>query len=69
MPRDLAGRLRKVLRALATEPRPHGAEPLKGHDLYRLRLGDWRIIYAIRDAELLVLIVRIAARGQAYRDL
>lgn len=68
-PRDLAERLRRVLRALEAEPRPHGAEPLKGHDLYRLRVGDWRIVYAIEDAELLVLVVRIAARGQVYRDL
>jgi mRNA interferase RelE/StbE len=69
LPHNLAGRLRKVLRALETEPRPHGVEPLRGHNLYRLRLGDWRIVYAIEDMELLVLVVRIAARGEAYRDL
>ncbi|MDI7277271.1 MAG: type II toxin-antitoxin system RelE/ParE family toxin [Anaerolineae bacterium] len=68
LPRDLGGRLRRVLHALQTEPRPRGAEPLKGHDLYRLRVGDWRIVYAIEDAQLLVLVIRIAARGEAYRD-
>lgn len=68
-PRDFAQRLRRVLRGLEAEPRPRGAEALKGHDLYRVRVGDWRIVYAIEDLELLVLVVRIAARRDAYRRL
>jgi len=38
-------------------------------DLYRVRVGVWRIVHAIRDWELLVLVIRIAARGEAYPDL
>lgn len=54
--------------ALATDPRPHGVKKLQGgKDLYRIRVGDWRIIYMIRDRELLVLVVRIANRRDAYK--
>jgi mRNA interferase RelE/StbE len=54
--------------ALATEPRPPGVKKLQGEaDLYRIRVGDWRIVYAIRDKALLVLVVRVANRRDVYR--
>lgn len=55
---------------LADDPRPHGARPLTGFpELWRLRVGDYRAVYTIRDTELLVLALRIAHRGTVYRDL
>jgi mRNA interferase RelE/StbE len=54
--------------ALAENPRPQGVRKLEGEeDLYRLRVGDCRVLYAIRDAALLVLVVRIADRREVYR--
>lgn len=54
--------------ALAENPRPLGVRKLEGEeDLYRLRVGDYRVLYAIRDAVLLVLVVRIADRREVYR--
>ena len=51
------------------EPRPAGCKKLKGHDnLYRLRVGDWRIIYAVEDAVLIVPGIEIAPSDQAYRE-
>lgn len=64
---------RRILRAVAdltNDPRPHGARPLKGHaDLWRLRVGSYRVIYTIRDDELVVLALRVAHRSTIYRDL
>ncbi len=56
--------------SLAEEPRPAGCKKLRGYEnLYRLRAGDWRLIYAIEDDQLVVLIIEVAPRGEAYRNL
>ncbi|MFZ0890361.1 MAG: type II toxin-antitoxin system RelE/ParE family toxin [Candidatus Binataceae bacterium] len=61
----------RILRALVkleTEPRPAGAKKLKGgHELWRIRVGDYRIVYEVRDRILVVLVVRIAHRREVYR--
>jgi mRNA interferase RelE/StbE len=57
---------RKIL-ALAENPRPAGCKKLKGYkDLWRLRIGDWRVIYLIDDLAKLVSIIRVAHRREAY---
>lgn len=57
-----------ILRGLGTNPYPPGSIKLQGEeDLYRVRVGDWRIIYTVRDDELLVLVVKIGHRGDVYR--
>jgi len=49
-------RLILTLRSLANDPRPNGVKKLKGYDnTYRVRVGDYRIIYEIKDRELIVL--------------
>jgi mRNA interferase RelE/StbE len=54
--------------ALAEEPRPVGCEKLAGRDdRYRIRVGRFRIVYSIADAELVVLGVRVADRKDVYR--
>lgn len=53
--------------ALAGDPRPMGAEKLSGDDKYRIRQGDYRIVYEIVDAELIVTVVRIGNRRDVYR--
>ena len=65
----LSAPIRKKIGELAENPRPHGFKKLRGHDgLYRIRVGDYRVIYEIRDNELVVLVVRIADRKDAYWD-
>jgi mRNA interferase RelE/StbE len=54
---------------LAAEPRPAGCVKLSGSDRYRIRQGRYRIVYEVRDAELIVLVVRIGDRRDAYRGL
>lgn len=61
--------LRKVA-ALADDPRSSGATRLVGaDDLWRIRIGDYRVIYAIEDDRLMVIVVRVAGRGKVYRDI
>ena len=52
---------------LAEDPRPMGAEKLSGDEKYRLRQGDYRILYEIRDTALIVTVVRIGNRREVYR--
>jgi mRNA interferase RelE/StbE len=60
-------RVREAIDALAGNPRPHGAVKLAGRDDYRIRVGDQRIVYAVDDAERLVIVARIAHRREVYR--
>ena len=61
-------RIVKRLRTLAANPRPQGVKKLVGEDdLYRIREGDYRIIYTIREKELIVLVVMIGDRKEIYR--
>ncbi|HJS46897.1 MAG TPA: type II toxin-antitoxin system RelE/ParE family toxin [Gemmatimonadales bacterium] len=55
------------IQALARDPRPLGAEKLSGQERYRVRQGDYRILYEIADAILRVMVVRIAHRREVYR--
>ena len=58
----------KLLEALADQPRPDGVVKLAGDDnLWRVRIGDYRVVYEIHDARLIVLVLRIAHRKDAYR--
>jgi len=57
------------IQSLATDPRPPGSRKLSGYDKYRIRLGAWRILYSIEDARLIVTVIRIAHRREAYRRL
>jgi mRNA interferase RelE/StbE len=60
LPGDVHGRVMRKLEALEENPRLFGVEKLTGsEDLYRVRVGDWRVVYAIRDRELVVIVIRI----------
>lgn len=61
-------RIASVIDALAEEPRPPGARKLVGRkDDYRLRVGDFRVLYRIRNRELVVLVVKVGHRRDIYR--
>ena len=60
--------IRKKVDALAHDPRPSGSKKLSGEDgLYRIRSGDYRVIYMVQDKVLLVLVVKIGHRRDVYR--
>lgn len=61
-------RLVKRMKTLQKNPRPHGAKKLAGEDdLYRIREGDYRIIYTIQDKALIILVLKIGDRKEIYR--
>ena len=70
LPKDVRKRIFARIDALAENPRPHGVEKLTAPvDLYRIRIGSYRVIFTIQDDVLLVVIVKIAPRGDVYRRL
>lgn len=65
-PKD-RGRIVARIQALAQDPRPPGAEKLSGQERYRIRQGDYRILYEIGDAVPRVMVVKIGRRRDVYR--
>jgi mRNA interferase RelE/StbE len=55
------------IQGLAADSRPPGSEKLSGQERYRLRQGDYRVVYAIDDAEQTVLVIKIGNRRDIYR--
>lgn len=65
---NLVLRLLRKIESLAANPRPPGCEKLKGEEnLWRVRVGDYRIIYSISDNKHLIDIILIRHRKDAYR--
>ena len=63
----LFNRLDRKIMVLSDNPRPPGCKKLKGHkDQWRVRVGDWRVLYIIDDATKLITITRIAHRREVY---
>jgi mRNA interferase RelE/StbE len=68
LPEDVQRRLVGEIALLAFDPRPAGAVKLKGaENLWRIRVGTYRIVYEIRDRALVVLVLRVAHRKDVYR--
>jgi mRNA interferase RelE/StbE len=66
---DLFTRIDRKILALADNPRPAGCKKLKGYkDQWRLRVGDWRVVYIISDATKVVSVTRIAHRREVYES-
>lgn len=63
-------RIRLVIRELKNDPRPQGYKKIVGYEnLYRIRVSEWRIIYAIKDDQLIILVLEVGPRGGVYREL
>ncbi len=67
LPKDVQRRLAETIDRLAEQPRRAQALKMTGKDLYRVRSGDYRVIYQIQDKALLVLVVKIGHRREVYR--
>jgi mRNA interferase RelE/StbE len=68
LPLEVIRRISRRIDALASNPRPPEAEKLAGCEgLYRVRVGNYRILYEIRDEVLLVIVIRVRHRREAYR--
>jgi len=69
IPRDIAQRIRERLDRMAMDPyaRHPNVTKLQNRPGYRLRVGNWRVIYEIEEEELIILVLRIGSRGEVYR--
>jgi mRNA interferase RelE/StbE len=66
--RWLAEDLRDAIMPLGENPRPPGCLKISGPgDAWRIRVGDWRVVYRIDDGRVVVIVVRVAPRGGVYR--
>jgi mRNA interferase RelE/StbE len=70
VPQPDRGRIAKRIDGLAKDPRPRSAKKLEAKgQLYRIRVGDWRVVYQVQDDALIVLVIRIGDRKDVYRHL
>lgn len=61
-------RISKRMQELAENPRPYGSEKLEGFEsMYRIRQGDYRVVYEIDDAERIVFVIKVRHRKDVYR--
>ncbi len=69
LPKKDLSKVLKRIEMLGENPRPHGAEKLAGVELWRIRQGDYRIVYSIEDDVLTVWVVKVGHRREVYRKL
>lgn len=69
LPDDIQQKIKVQIEELATEPRPDGVVKLKNYeDTYRVRVGNYRVLYEIQDELLIVKVIRIGHRQDVYRQ-
>lgn len=69
LPRNVEKTIREKLEAIAANPYAEhpNAKKLQGREGYRLRVGDWRVLYEIQNDQLVILVLKVAPRGEVYR--
>ena len=67
LPDTVANRVLTRLAGLETNTRPADVKKLKGRDAWRIRIGDYRVIYEINDRALQIIVITVAHRREAYR--
>ena len=69
LPTTISTRFITEIERLKINPRPHGATKLAGQlSIYRIRVGDYRILYEIQDKQLLVIVIDLGHRREIYRE-
>ncbi|MFZ4675477.1 MAG: type II toxin-antitoxin system RelE family toxin [Nodosilinea sp.] len=68
LPPDIKARIRKAIGALQADPRPAGVKKLAGEtNLYRIRIGEFRVIYEIDDEAKILVVTRVRHRRDVYQ--
>jgi len=69
LPKDVASRIADAIERLAVHPFPPGSKPLQGADkgAYRIRIGDYRVLYEVYRKRLVVLVIKVGNRRDVYR--
>jgi mRNA interferase RelE/StbE len=68
LPKSETRRIVRRIHALAENPRPPGSEKLAGREAYRIRQGDYRVVYTIDEGRVIVEVVKIGHRSDVYRS-
>jgi mRNA interferase RelE/StbE len=67
MPRNVAATIQTKIKGLARDPySAPNVKKLTGRDGYRLRVGDWRVLFEINDGKLVIVVLAVKPRGEAY---
>lgn len=70
LPREMQKRVNQKVKGLAEDPRPPGVEKLETFkDAYRIRVGDYRVVYRVDDASAIITVVRVGHRRNIYQGL
>jgi len=70
LPLAISRRIDEAIHALAFDPRPRGFRQMAGYpNTYRLRVGEYRILYRVHDDVLVILVVRVGHRREVYRHI
>lgn len=67
LPPQAVSKLKEAIAALAIEPRPHNHIKLTGVEAYRIRVGNYRVVYEINDGLLVITVVEVSDRKETYR--
>ena len=68
LPRADQVRVVRVIQTLAADPRPAGSRKLSGHDdVFRVRVGRYRVLYSIEDRRLIIIVLKVGDRKGVYR--
>ena len=67
LPKKDIQRITSKIKSLSADPRPHGCEKLSAQERYRIRQGNYRIVYSIEDEKLFVYVIKIAHRSEVYK--
>ena len=67
IPKKDVQRILKRIKALADAPRPDRCEKLTDQERYRIRQGSYRVIYEVKDDVLIIIVVKVVHRSEAYR--
>jgi len=67
VPKEYALKIRDAINRLAANPFPRGSKKLSGADAYRIRIGNYRVIYTVESSRLIILVIKIAHRREVYR--
>ncbi|MEH2116527.1 type II toxin-antitoxin system RelE family toxin [Nostoc sp.] len=69
LPIDVQECIQTKINDLAIEPRPNGVKKLQGDDnSYRIRVGDYRVVYELDDDVLIVTVIKVGHRSEIYKD-
>ncbi len=68
LPRQEQGRIVDAMLALSRDPRPRGSRKLQGYeDVFRIRVGSYRILYSVEQRRLIIIILKVGHRGDIYQ--